>query len=60
MSDMSAAIGLASDEFRLAAAEGFGRGLRDERPRHRLDQAARGQRALGAAGAELDAGSAPA
>ena len=41
-------------ELGLAAAEQFGMRLGDERPRHRLDHAARGQRALGAAGAQLD------
>ena len=40
----------------LAAAEQFGLRLCDERPVDRLDHAARGQRALGAAGAQLDRG----
>ena len=54
MSDRSAAIGLASASSALAAAEQFGGRLGDERPGHGLDHAARGQRALGAAGAQLD------
>ena len=43
-------------EFALPSAEQFGRWFCDERPRHRLDQALCRQRALGAAGAELDGG----
>ena len=56
MSDRSDAIGLASASSALAAAEQLGLRLCDERPGDRLDQAARGQRALGAAGAQLDRG----
>ena len=41
-------------QLRLAAAEQFGLRLGDERPGHGLDQAARGERALGLAGAHLD------
>ncbi len=41
-------------QFGLGAAEQFGLRLRDERPGHRLDHAARRQRALGLAGAHLD------
>ena len=41
-------------ELGLSAAEQLGMRLRDERPRHRLDHAARRERALGAAGAHLD------
>ena len=43
-------------EFASAAAEQFGRGLCNERPGHRLDHAARPERALGGAGALLDRG----
>ena len=56
MSDMSAAIGLASASSGLAAAEELGVLLPDERPGHRLDHAARGERALGRAGADLQRG----
>ena len=48
---MAAAIGLRG--HRRIAVEQFGMRLRDERPRHGLHHAARGQRALGAAGAQL-------
>ena len=41
-------------QFALPAAEQFGMRFGDERPRHRLDHAAHGERALGAAGAQLD------
>ena len=54
MSESSAAIGLASASSALAAAEQLGLALRDERPGDGLDQAARGERALGLAGAVLD------
>ena len=40
-------------QLRLAAAEQLRLRLGDERPRHRLDHAARGERALGLAGAHL-------
>ncbi len=43
-------------QFGLTAAEQFGLRLGDERPRHRFDQIARGERALGLAGAHLDRG----
>ena len=54
MSDMSAAIGLASVSSGLPPPNSSACGLRDERPGHRLDHAARGERALGRAGADLD------
>ena len=54
MSDNSAAIGLASASSPLAAAEQFGLALGDERPGDGFGEAARGQRALGLAGAVLD------
>ena len=41
-------------QFRLAAAEQFGVGFGNERPGHRFDKIARGERALGFARAQLD------
>ena len=54
MSDMSVEIGLASASAGAPPPNASATGLRDEGPRHRLDQTARRQRALGAAGAGLD------
>ena len=54
MSDRSAAIGLASASSGWPPPNNSACALGNERPRHRLDQAARGERALGAAGAQLD------
>ena len=48
--------GICQRKLALAAAKQFGVGLGDERPSHRLDQAARCERALGPAGAPLDRG----
>ena len=56
MSESSAAIGLASASSGCAAAEQLGLRLGDERPGHGLGHAARGQRALGLAGAHLRGG----
>ena len=60
MSDRSAAIGLASASSGLPPPNSSACGLRDERPGHGLDQAARRERALGLARAHLQRRSAPA
>ena len=53
MSDRSDAIGLASASSACPPPNSSACRLGDERPGHRLDHAARGERALGAAGAQL-------
>ena len=54
MSESSAAIGLASASSGLPPPNSSACGFDDERPGDGLDHAARGERALGLAGAHLD------